>query len=208
MQPIFQSRDMNDSDLRVEFEQPTSDAPVRAGNHSPPNGAPVTSHGRQTALYSHDLRILMYSSGLGGAGRTLAIASHLSNACPGSSCLVLTDVPVFGLFLLPPNLDYIHLPDASEGEGGVNEPASRLQLGDTVLAIRRNIILATVESFDPHLVIVDGSPLELRNEMHTPLVRLRERHPGAKTILGLWDIPGDAGVIQTAWEEAGIEERA
>jgi predicted glycosyltransferase len=155
------------------------------------------------------LRVLMYSqdsSGLGSAYRTLAIALRLSHAVPDSSFLVLTDLPVFGRFELPPNLDYVHFPGVPDETGQADESANGHVVFDWKPLLRRKIILAAVESFDPHLVIVDRSPFGLRNELFDALVRLRERRPKVKVVLGLRDIPDNARTIQEAWDKVGTPE--
>jgi predicted glycosyltransferase len=155
------------------------------------------------------LRVLMYSqdsSGLGSAYRTLAIALRLSLAVPDSSFLVLTDLPVFGRFDLPPNLDYIHYPGVPDEIKRSDGSANGRVVFDWKPLIRRKIILAAVESFDPHLVIVDKFPFGLRNEMYDALVRLRERRPGVKIVFGLEDIPDNNRTIPKVWGKAETQE--
>ena len=136
------------------------------------------------------MRILMYSSGMGGACSTLAIASHLAELSTTTSFLVLTDLPVFGRFRLPPNLDYIHIPRLPGGVASSEEPTSRFMSDESALAIRGGLLAATIESYDPHLVIVDRKPLGIANELEEPLYALRERRPRTRIIAGLWDVSG------------------
>ena len=130
----------------------------------------------------------MYSSGMSGACTTLAIASHLSELSTGTSFLVITDLPVFGRFRLPPNLDYIHIPRLSGGVESSDEPTSRFESNEPALAIRSRLIAAAIESFEPHLVIVDRWPLGIENELEEPLYALRERNPMTRIVVGLWDV--------------------
>ncbi len=134
------------------------------------------------------MRILMYSSGMGGACSTLAIASHLSELSPSTSFLILTDLPVFGRFRLPLNLDYLHIPRLSGSVASSDEPTSRFISDDSALEIRRRLVAAAIESYDPHLVIVDRRPLGIANELEEPLYALRKRRPQTRIVAGLWDV--------------------
>jgi predicted glycosyltransferase len=151
-------------------------------------------------MYSHE------SSGLGSAYRTLAIASRLSSAFANSSFLVLTDLPIFGRFHLPPNLDYIHLPGAPDGTRPLNRVVNKPVHLEWRPLVRRKIIRAAAESYDPHLVIVDRLPFGLEDELYTALVRLREHRPHVKIIFGMRDIPDNNRTIQTTWQKAGTQQ--
>ncbi len=145
----------------------------------------------------------MYSSGMGSACCTLAIASHLSETVPDASLLVLTDLPVFGRFRLPPNLDYVHIPRLDRVTAGAGGATSSLRSQGTVAAVRRHLISATLESFDPQLVIVDRTPLGAGDELREVLGGVRRQRPGTRIISGLWDIPGDAAAIRDRWRREG-----
>lgn len=148
------------------------------------------------------VRILIYSSGMGSACCTLAIATHLSESIPGTSFLTLTDLPVFGRFRLPANLDYVHIPRLPEG-GEAPAPASQLESGEAVLDLRRRIVGATLESFAPHLVIVDRFPLGVGRELADALLSLRRRRPRARMVAGLWDVSGAPEAVSAAWASDG-----
>lgn len=145
----------------------------------------------------------MYSSGMGGACSSLSIASHLSDAFPGTSFLVLTDLPVFGRFKLPRNLDYVHIPRVAAGIPAAEEPTSRLDSNAAVLEIRRNVISAAVESYGPHFVIVDRLPLGIECELYEPLTELRRRDSRVRIVAGLRDLVGDPALVRAAWAHQG-----
>ncbi len=145
----------------------------------------------------------MYSSGMGGACSSLSIASHLSDAFPGTSFLVLTDLPVFGRFKLPRNLDYVHIPRVAAGIPAAEEPTSRLDSNAAVLEIRRNVISAAVESYAPHFVIVDRQPLGIECELYEPLTELRRRDSRVRIVAGLRDVVGDPALVRAAWAHQG-----
>lgn len=146
----------------------------------------------------------MYSSGMGSACCTLAIARHLSSGLPDASFLVITDLPVFGRFQLPDNLDYVHVPRVLGVHPGGDAPASHLDSDDTVRAIRRQLIGATFESFDPHLVIVDRTPLGIGNELRSALAEVRRHRRQTRIVAGLWDVPGEASTIRERWQREGV----
>ena len=146
----------------------------------------------------------MYSSGMGGACSSLSIASHLSDAFPGTSFLVLTDLPVFGRFKLPRNLDYVHIPRVAAGIPAAEEPTSRLDSNAAVLEIRRNVISAAVESYAPHFVIVDRQPLGIECELYEPLTELRRRDSRVRIVAGLRDVVGDPALVRAAWAHQGV----
>jgi predicted glycosyltransferase len=148
------------------------------------------------------VRILMYSSGMGSACCTLTIATHLSEAFPGASFLVLTDLAVFGRLRLPPNLDYVHVPRLPE----LDAPAAERQFDSSEAAadLRRRVALATFASFDPHMVIVDRFPLGAGGELAGALQALRGSRPRVRLVAGLWDVPGAPGDVGRAWADDGI----
>jgi predicted glycosyltransferase len=72
------------------------------------------------------------------------------------------------------------------------------------LDIRKNIITATVKTFQPQLFIVDKEPLGLKREVLPALQWLRRSLPGTRTILGLRDIMDDAQTTREEWREKGV----
>jgi predicted glycosyltransferase len=72
------------------------------------------------------------------------------------------------------------------------------------LHIRKNIIAATAEAFQPDLFIVDKEPLGLKREVLPTLEWFREFLPSTKTILGLRDILDESPVVRKDWESKNV----
>ena len=144
----------------------------------------------------------MYSSGMGGALRCLAIASDLSRRLPNASVLALTDLPILGRFRFPRNFDYVHIPALGSNGGGADlTPGLRSE--SAAMGLRRTIAATTVESFEPDLMIVDRHPLGVGRELAPTLIALRERRPEMRLVLGLPDVIGDPGAVRESWDSTG-----
>jgi predicted glycosyltransferase len=148
----------------------------------------------------------MYSSGMGSACCTLAIATHLSETLAGTSFLVLTDLPVFGRFRLPPNLDYVHIPSLARRNGKAPEPASQRECLQGVRDLRKRVVRAAHESFDPDRVIVDRLPLGVEGELAEALQALRRGQPGIRLVAGLWDVAGAPDAVSASWARDGTRD--
>jgi predicted glycosyltransferase len=139
---------------------------------------------------------------MGGALRCLAIASQLSARIAGASVLALTDLSILGRFRLPKNFDYVHFPSVgTNGSGGYLTPG--LRSGSSAMALRRTIAATTIESFEPHQVIVDRHPLGVGRELAPTLIALRQSRPGMRVVLGLPDVIGEPGAVREAWGSSG-----
>ncbi len=149
------------------------------------------------------MRVVLHSSGMGGALRSLKLASQLSRDLPDASLLAITDLAFIGHLELPANLDYLHVP--ATGDPSVEEGLMpRLRSGRTALALRSQIADGALESFDPDLVIVDRDPLGLEAELARPLERQRRRRPRARFLAVLPDVAGVPERVRSQWRDAGV----
>jgi len=147
-------------------------------------------------MYSHD------TYGLGHIRRSMAIASHLLG--PRVNILILTGSPIAGRFSFPEQIDFVRIPGMIKRTNEEYLPLSIKINARHALDIRKNIITATVKTFQPQLFIVDKEPLGLKREVLPALQWLRRNRPGTRTILGLRDIMDDAPTTRREWQDKGV----
>ncbi|MFO7707812.1 MAG: glycosyltransferase [Desulfobacterales bacterium] len=147
-------------------------------------------------MYSHD------TYGLGHIRRSMAIASHLLG--PRVNILILTGSPIAGRFSFPEQIDFVRIPGMIKRTNEEYLPLSIKINARHALDIRKNIITATVKTFQPQLFIVDKEPLGLKREVLPALQWLKRNRPGTRTILGLRDIMDDAETTRREWRQKGV----
>lgn len=152
------------------------------------------------------MRLLVYSHdtfGLGNIKRMLAICTHLHNTIPGLSILIVSGSPMLHSFRVSPGIDYIKLPCLKRSDSG-DLGVRYLDLDiEQVIRLRRELILSTVISFKPDIVLVDKKPEGLAGEMEPSLRYIRCNLPQTRTMLVLRDIlDTPESTIQT-WSERG-----
>jgi predicted glycosyltransferase len=147
-------------------------------------------------MYSHD------TYGLGHIRRSMAIAAHL--LAPRVNILILTGSPIAGRFSFPEQIDFVRIPGMIKRTNEEYLPLSIKINARHALDIRKNIITATVKTFQPQLFIVDKEPLGLKREVLPALQWLRRSRPGTQAILGLRDIMDDADTTRREWQEKGV----
>jgi predicted glycosyltransferase len=147
-------------------------------------------------MYSHD------TYGLGHIRRTMAIASRLRSS--QTNVLILTGSPIAGRFSFPEQIDFVRIPGMIKKTNEEYLPLSIKINPKHALDIRKNIITATVKTFQPDLFIVDKEPLGLKKEILPTLRWLERCQPQTKTVLGLRDIMDDAKTIKKIWKKKNI----
>lgn len=151
--------------------------------------------GERVLLYSHD------TFGLGHLRRTLAIAHGLRSRRDGVSQLVVTGSPLAHSFRLPEGADYLKLPSAAK-QGADRYAARSLSLGlDTLLELRRDLLVTAAVHFRPDVLVVDNVPAGLMGELVPTLYALRRQ--GTRLVLGLRDIVDEPSVVRQAWTRQG-----
>ncbi len=147
-------------------------------------------------------RVLFYSHdtyGLGHLRRSRALASAITQADERISALIMTGSPVAGRFVFPERVDHIRLPGVTKTPDG-DYRSERLGLHiDETTALRAGLIKATVEHFDPDLLIVDKEPTGFRGELLPALDWLRRKRK-ARIVLGLRDVLDDPEVLAVEWD--------
>ena len=147
------------------------------------------------------MRFLFYSHdgfGLGHTCRNLAIARALTQLAPNASVLVASgsdDVTRLGV---PDRVEILKLPGLRKL---ANESYGSRYLGvssDTVRHLRSRLLLGTVESFQPNVLLVDKHPFGAGGELRPALQALRAL--GHRAVLGLRDILDDPATVRQEWE--------
>ena len=148
-------------------------------------------------VYSHD------TFGLGNIRRMLAICSHLRKSIPDLSILIVSGSPMLHSFRVMQGIDYIKLPclkRSQDGDLGVRFLDLELE---EIVRLRRELILATVVSFQPDIVLVDKKPGGLAGELEPSLRYIKCNLPEARILLVLRDILDSPESTVAAWSERG-----
>lgn len=150
----------------------------------------------------------MYSNASEGSGhtsRTICIAAALAQALPDCSILILTDLATIGRFKLAERIDYIHLP-VLNGKPHHQYALHGLHLSaENTLKIRRKIVLSAVKTFQPDIVMLDDSLLNLPFEMQKLVAGIAAAAPQAKMIWGLSDTLGEPATVRQQWARYEIQ---
>ncbi len=145
-------------------------------------------------LYSADV------TGLGNIRRTLAIAWKLSELRPDAALLAVTGSLVTDAFSLPPEFDFVKVPNASQIKLYRELPkapgAHRLPFFD----LRSRLITETAAGFRPHLALIDTFPSGIEREALEAIRLLHQATPRPRIVLGLRDVI-ETGHLARAWWE-------
>src|SRR6266851_5662844 len=148
-------------------------------------------------VYSHD------TFGLGNIRRMLAICTHMHASIPDLSILIVSGSPMLQSFRVVQGIDYIKLPCLKRtelGELGVRF----LDLDVTeIVRLRRELILSTVASYRPDVVLVDKKPDGLAGELEPSLRHIKCSLPQTRIHLVLRDILDSSRVTVDAWTRRG-----
>ena len=148
-------------------------------------------------VYSHD------SFGLGNIRRMLAICEHLLDTVPDLSVLIVSGSPMLQSFRVQQGIDYIKLPCLKRAESG-DLGVRFLDLGvEQIVRLRRELILSTIVSFEPEVVLVDKKPDGLAGEMEPSLRYIKCHLPRTRIMLVLRDILDAPARTISAWTHRG-----
>lgn len=155
------------------------------------------------------MRLLVYSHdtfGLGNIRRMLAICEHLHQAIEDLSILIVTGSPMLHSFRVTHGIDYIKLPCLKRSEGG-HLGVRFLDLeSDDVIGLRKQLILASVSSFRPDVILVDKKPLGLAGELEPALRYVKTHLPASKVVLVLRDILDETAPTMDQWRNSQSDE--
>ena len=145
------------------------------------------------AFYSHD------TMGLGHVRRNMLLAQSVLEAHPDADVLLLSGVRESGAFKLPQGADSVTLPTYFKTSEGKYIPRS---LGNDItrlVKIRKEIISAALDAFEPDIVIIDNVPRGAMNELDNILPELASR--GTHIILGVRDIIDEPEAVLNQWKK-------
>lgn len=149
-------------------------------------------------FYTHD------AVGLGHLRRTLTLAEEFAQRYPGGSYLLASGSEAALSFRLPPGLEVVKLPSVGKGDSGEYNSRRLNSSLHGVVRIRRALLLELVESFRPHVLVVDNKVLGVARELEPALARMREL--GGKTVLGLRDILDSPARVAEEWGRPEIRK--
>ena len=154
---------------------------------------------RRVLFYSHD------GTGLGHLRITLGVATAYAALRPQDSLLLLTGSLQTSAFSLPTNLDYVKLPAMPKRELYASLPPTEGFTGshNSTIRMRTAIALATIQAFDPHLVVVDHAPGGLFRELAPSLDWLAGRPSRPAFALLMRDITFSPEQTRDIWRSEG-----
>ena len=155
---------------------------------------------KRLLAYSHD------TYGLGNIRRMLAVCNHMIETIPDLSILMVTGSPMVHNFRVKNGIDYIKLPCLSRTEAeGYAVKSIDADLDETV-RLRSDLILQTVASFKPDLILVDKKPYGVEQELRSTLNYVQTHLPETKCALLLRDVLDGAESTVKVWRKQGYYE--
>ena len=140
-------------------------------------------------------------AGLGHLRRTINLARAVTEQDPDATALIVTGSAALGSFVLPERVDTVKLPVFRREPDGTLYAATLGVDMPRIESMRIEILRSTAAAFDPDVVVVDKTPLGLRDELVPMLEELRERGR-ARVVLGLRNVEDEPERVREAWAEA------
>lgn len=151
---------------------------------------------RRIALYSHE------TMGLGHLRRNLLIAEALSHSALQPTILLITGAREASAFALPRGVDCVTLPAVRKSmDGQYYARGLDVSFAD-LIALRSNIIRATLDAFQADVFIVDKVPRGTGHELDAALQSM-QASGHTRCVLGLRDILDEPGAVQREWLRDG-----
>lgn len=145
-------------------------------------------------LYSHD------TFGLGHIRRTLKIANELARTGE-ASILVACASAKAGTFFTQEGIDFINLPGIVKRPDGTYFPRD-LDLGlEELVNLRSEILLSSLKSFNPDIILIDKEPLGVGGELLSALDFAHRTLKNCKIFIGFRDILDDPIALEREWGE-------
>jgi predicted glycosyltransferase len=156
--------------------------------------------GRRVLFYSHD------GTGLGHLRITVGVATAYAKLRRQDSLLLLTGSLQTGAFALPDNLDYVKLPAMPKRDLYASLPPTEGYTGshNSTIRFRTALALATIQAFDPHLVVIDHAPGGLFRELAPSIDWLRGRDPSPSLALLMRDVTFGPEQTRSIWANEGV----
>lgn len=151
------------------------------------------------ALYSHD------TMGLGHKRRNFLIAQTLGYSPLETDVLMISGIQDSGNLPTPQGVDCLSLPALYKNIDGKYQ-ARRLDLSlQEIITLRSQVILTTIKTFKPDILIVDNVPRGAVRELEPTLNYLRNQGE-TRCILGLRDVLDEPASVQRDWKRLANED--
>lgn len=165
----------------------------RSGTH---NNSDRFMHQPKIAFYSHD------AMGLGHLRRNLLLASTLTRLPLRSQVLLMAGAPELNAFPIPAGVSCVTLPALRKNRDGTYAARSGNMSLKGVLNLRSEILLSTLRTFAPDVLVVDKHPRGLLGELDLGISWV-DQHLQTVKILGLRDILDDPESVRRDWNRDG-----
>jgi predicted glycosyltransferase len=155
-------------------------------------------------LDSVGLRALFITNecaGLGHLRRTINLARAVTESDPDATALIVTGSAALGSFVLPDRVDTVKLPVFRREADGTLYAATLGVDMPMIESMRSEILRSAAAAFDPDVVVVDKTPLGLRDEL-VPMLELLRTRGRARVVLGLRNVEDDPARVRAAWSQA------
>ncbi|MEP7115420.1 MAG: glycosyltransferase [Ilumatobacteraceae bacterium] len=155
-------------------------------------------------LDSDGLRALFITNecaGLGHLRRTINLARAVTENDPDATALIVTGSAALGSFVLPDRVDTVKLPVFRREADGTLYAATLGVDMPMIESMRSEILRSAAAAFDPDVVVVDKTPLGLRDEL-VPMLELLRTRGRARVVLGLRNVEDDPARVRAAWSQA------
>nr|WP_301286347.1 glycosyltransferase [Neisseria perflava] len=137
--------------------------------------------------------------GLGHIRRNMLLAQSVLENFPNAEVLLLSGVRESGAFKLPKGADSVTLPTYFKTSDGKYLPRSLGKDVKRLVNIRKNILHAALEAFEPDIVVIDNVPRGAMNELDNILPELASR--GTHIVLGVRDIIDEPEAVLNQWKK-------
>jgi predicted glycosyltransferase len=168
-----------------------------AADGFPPPAPGLDGAEARVLLYSHD------GFGLGHLQRNFNIARHLAAVIPGANALLVAGSPHGFDCRLPPGVDWIKIPSVIRRGSGRWEPRTLGVSRERVRELRAGAIRNAVETFRPHLLVVDHLPTGVWGELLPTLELCKALAERPRIVLGLRDILDRPETTRRQWMREG-----
>ncbi|MGY6529418.1 MAG: glycosyltransferase family protein [Cyanobacterium sp.] len=150
-------------------------------------------------LYSHD------TMGLGHKRRNLLIAQNLGISLKNVDILLITGTNKSNELETLEGVDFVTLPALYKNDAGGYQAKQWQMSIDEIVKMRSHIILTTIQSFKPDILIVDNVPKGAMGELK-PTLKYLKKETKTFCILGLRDILDEPKTIYQEWKKAKNEK--
>jgi len=154
------------------------------------------------------MRFLFYSHdglGLGHTRRHLAIAGALTRLAPEASVLLASGADDALRMGLPPHVEILKLPGLRKVSNDQYSPRRLCLPASEIRAMRSALLLTTVKSYRPDVVLVDKHPFGVNGEFRDAL--MAARGGGARCVLGLRDVLDERATVLKEWAPHRLQAR-